>query len=91
MSPLVSLKQIRVNGSELMIIHLDREVLYASTACFVVVLVETASFYMSSLTKTAAFLAPSSFRFGKQLLRCLRHLEDNSDKTLKISFLRFRN
>lgn len=76
---LASLIEGHENGKELDISHLDRELLYASRATLDILLIEAADVYHTNSTKCKAFRIPSIYRFGKQLLRKLYDLLDESD------------
>lgn len=65
-SPLLeSQSEVRVEGKELYILHLDSEVSYGTRASVVVLLIEETDLYISTLTESTAFHVASFSSLGE--------------------------
>lgn len=73
-------------GIEMGISYLNGEVLHGTWASFVVLLTETANFYINTHTKSTVFYGP-----GEQLLQRLYNLFEELDILEKPSCFSFKN
>lgn len=83
---LESLNESQDNGKEVLISHLDGEVLHANEASFVVLMIKAFETQIINHTKSAVFHAPSFYRFGEQLLKKLYDLFEEFHDSLKPCF-----
>lgn len=86
-----SLNESREDSKKPGILHLDGEVLHATQASLVVLLIETSCFYINNQTKLTAFQAPSFYLFSSQLPKKLDRLCNEFSLLKKPSLLAFTN
>lgn len=83
---LKAVSESRVNGNELGILHLHREMLNATRVSFVVLLIEAVYFIANNRIISPAFYDARFYGLGEQLLHRLYDLRDEFIKSLKGCF-----